>query len=240
MSEQPPNELDYEGLAERIGMGDRSAEELLVSELQPGVFAVLVARTRDRELALDLLQETLWETIAALRRRALREPAKLPGFVLGIARNLANKQFRTSQRRPPMVELPADVPAAIIHPALDALGRHGNRLQAGRAEAIDGHRRHLNRQPRAQRRNASHVHPLLGLRHGAAQDDVFNFPGIKLRHAIERALDRNRSQFIRTRSPQRPLKRAPHRSADGRNQNDFTHGPILTAEAAECAEKIRQ
>ena len=119
MSEQAPSELDYEGLAERIGTGDRSAEELLVSELQPGVFAVLMARTRDRELALDLLQETLWETIAALRKRALREPAKLPAFVLGIARNLANKQFRTSQRRPPMVELPADVLAAIIHPTLD-------------------------------------------------------------------------------------------------------------------------
>ena len=119
MEKRASIEIDYEGLVERIGAGDRSAEELLVSELQPGVFAVLMARTRDRELALDLLQETLWETIAALRKRSLREPAKLPGFVLGIARNLINRQFRTSQRRPPMVELPADVPAAIIHPAVD-------------------------------------------------------------------------------------------------------------------------
>ncbi len=120
----------------------------------------------------------------------------------------------------------------------DALGRHGNRLQAGRAEPIDRHCRHLNRQPRAQRRDAGHVHPLLSLRHGAAQDDVFNFFGLKLRHAGERALDRNGSQFIRTRRPQRTLIRAAHRSADGRNQDDFSHRVILIAERAECAKKI--
>jgi len=80
---------------------------------------MLIARTRDRELACDLLQETLWETIAALRKGALREPAKLPGFVMGIARNLVNRQFRTSQRRSPMLELPDDLPAAVVRPTFD-------------------------------------------------------------------------------------------------------------------------
>ena len=116
--------------------------------------------------------------------------------------------------------------------AHDALGRHGNRLQAGRAEPIDSHRRHLDRQPRAQRSNASHVHPLLGFGHGAAQDDVFNFLGIELRHAIKRALDRDGSQFIRTRSPQRAFERAAYGSADGRNYYDFTHRLILLRLAA--------
>ena len=111
--------------------------------------------------------------------------------------------------------------------AHDALRRHGNRLQAGRAEAIDGHRGHFNWQTRAQRRNAGHIHPLLALRHGAAQNNVFNLFGIKLRHAIERAFDRNGSQFIGTSSPQRTLVRAAHRSANGRNYDDFSHGVIL-------------
>jgi len=114
-----PDGFDYASVAERIASGDRSAEELLVAELQPGLRAMLIARTRDRELACDLLQETLWETIAALRKGALREPAKLPGFVMGIARNLVNRQFRTSQRRPPMIELPDDLPAAVVRPTFD-------------------------------------------------------------------------------------------------------------------------
>jgi len=54
-----------------------------------------------------------------LRKGALREPAKLPGFVMGIARNLVNRQFRTSQRRPPIVELPDDLPAAVVRPTFD-------------------------------------------------------------------------------------------------------------------------
>jgi len=138
-----------------------------------------------------------------------------------------------------IIDIDSVPPATITCAAAqDALGRHSNRLQAGRAEAVDGHRRHLDRQTRSQRRDASHVHPLLGLGHGAAQDDVFNFLGIKLRHAIERALDSNGSQLIRTRSPQRTLKRAAYRSANGRNHNDFSHRTILTAEGAECAEKI--
>jgi len=62
---------------------------------------------------------------------------------------------------------------------------------------------------RAQRRNAGHIHPLLALRHGAAQNNVFNLFGIKLRHAIERAFDRNGSQFIGTSSPQLPLYARP-------------------------------
>ncbi len=108
----------------------------------------------------------------------------------------------------------------------DALGSHGNGLQARRAEAIDGHRRHFNWQPCPQRCDPGHVHPLLSFRHGAADDNVFNLLGIKLRYPRQRALDRDRSQFIWTGRAQRAFKRAAHRSTDGRNDDDFSHGEL--------------
>ena len=107
--------------------------------------------------------------------------------------------------------------------AHDAFGGHGNRLQSRRAEAVDGERRDLDGQARAQRGDAGHVHPLLGLGHGAAQDDVFDFFGIELRHAFERALDGDGGQFIGTGGAERALVGASHGRADGRSNDDFTH-----------------
>ena len=107
--------------------------------------------------------------------------------------------------------------------AHDALRRHGNRLQSGRAEAIDRHRRNFDRQPGAQRCDAGHVHPLLGLGHGAAEDHVFNLFGIELRHALERALDGDGRQFIGTGGAQRALEGASYRRANGGGDDDFSH-----------------
>ena len=43
--------------------------------------------------------------------------------------------------------------------------------------------------PAEQRGQASHVHPLLGLRHGAAEDDVLDVRGLQARHPRDRLLD---------------------------------------------------
>jgi RNA polymerase sigma-70 factor (ECF subfamily) len=64
-------------------------------------------RLRGSDAAQDITQETLVAALQALRVGALREPAKLPGFVLGIARNLINNHFRLEARSR---ETSADVP----------------------------------------------------------------------------------------------------------------------------------
>ena len=115
----PVPALDCVRLVERIQSGDQAAEEALVRYFQPRVAAMLLARTHDREVALDLQQEVLWESIAALRRGQLREPLKLPGFVLAIARNLLNNYFRSSQHRPQMTELPDNLKASVTDTVLD-------------------------------------------------------------------------------------------------------------------------
>ena len=80
--------------------------------------------------------------------------------------------------------------AALALAEHDALGAVGNRLQAGRAEAIDRDRRRLDRNAGAQAGDARHVHALLALRHRAAEDHVVDRRRIEAGHAIERAPDR--------------------------------------------------
>jgi len=94
----PANEGDT-SLAQRIYAGDRVAEDELVSTYRRGVFVIAVARTRDRDAALDLTQEVLMAVLRALREGQLRESCKLPAFIQGTARNLINNYLRTRARR---------------------------------------------------------------------------------------------------------------------------------------------
>src|SRR5579862_4902891 len=85
-------------LAERTLAGDREAESELVRVFSPRVFALLCARTRDREASRDLLQDVFIALLSALRQGQLREADKLSAFVLGIARNIANSHLRARIR----------------------------------------------------------------------------------------------------------------------------------------------
>jgi RNA polymerase sigma-70 factor (ECF subfamily) len=85
-------------LAARILAGDRAAEVELVSVYRRGVFVIAVARTRDREAALDLTQEILIAILKALREGRLRDSEKLAAFIQGTARNLINNYLRTKVR----------------------------------------------------------------------------------------------------------------------------------------------
>jgi len=82
-------------LAQRILAGDRSAEDELVSTYRRAVFVIAMARTRDRDAALDLTQEILIAILKALRSGQLRESTKLAAFIQGTARNLINNYLRT-------------------------------------------------------------------------------------------------------------------------------------------------
>jgi RNA polymerase sigma-70 factor, ECF subfamily len=85
-------------LAARILAGDRAAEDEMVSVYRRGVFVIAVARTRDRETALDLTQEILIAVLKALRAGRLRDSEKLAAFIQGTARNLINNYIRTKVR----------------------------------------------------------------------------------------------------------------------------------------------
>ena len=86
-------------LVERIASGDQAAEEELVRTYSRRVYAIAVARTRDREVARDLTQDILTAVIKALRANQLREANKLEAFIQGTAKNVINNHFRSEKRR---------------------------------------------------------------------------------------------------------------------------------------------
>jgi RNA polymerase sigma-70 factor (ECF subfamily) len=101
---------ENERLVRAILDGDREAEQTFAARYLRPVKAMLLARTRNPDVAADLLQEVMIEAICALRRGQLREPAKLSSFVIAIARNRVNNHFRASERTPESLEFPENLP----------------------------------------------------------------------------------------------------------------------------------
>ena len=98
-----------ERMVRAIADGDRDAEWDFVQRYLRPVRGMLVARSRNPDLAADLQQDVMIEAICALRRGQLHDPAKLTAFVLAIARNTLNNYLRTSSRTVAL-ELPDDLP----------------------------------------------------------------------------------------------------------------------------------
>jgi len=98
-----------ERLVTRISAGDRDAEHEFALRYSQPVRAMLLARSRSPDLAADLQQDVLIEAICALRRGQLRDPGKLSGFVIAIARNKLYTHYRAN-RRTEILEFPDDLP----------------------------------------------------------------------------------------------------------------------------------
>jgi RNA polymerase sigma factor (sigma-70 family) len=88
-----------EALVRRIGEGERAAEAELVAHYCDCVFALALARTRDIQAARELVDDVLMAVILTLRRRGVREPARLSGFVRGTAVNMINGYVRAARRQ---------------------------------------------------------------------------------------------------------------------------------------------
>ena len=101
---------ENERLVRAIVGGDRDAEQAFAARYLRPVKAMLLARSRDPDVAADLLQDVMIEAICALRRGQLREPSKLASFVIAIARNRLNNHFRSSVRTPESLEFPENLP----------------------------------------------------------------------------------------------------------------------------------
>ena len=95
---QDGNGEESPGLAERILAGDRAAEGELVEFFGPLIFAILCARTQDREASRDLLHDALIGILKALRQGELRETGKLSAFVASVARNISHTHLRWRTR----------------------------------------------------------------------------------------------------------------------------------------------
>lgn len=117
------NDLEQRGrqaaeLADRIGRGDRSAEEALARRYGPKLEFVLRRHVREPSLAADLRQEALIVVIQRLRKEGLAEPDKLAAFLYQTAINLARGEARTFFRRNTHTDFEAVGRAAATTPLL--------------------------------------------------------------------------------------------------------------------------
>ncbi len=129
-------------LLARIANGDAEAETSLVQQFGPRIRAMVLARTRDHELARDLTQDTLVAVLRATRAGQVRDPQRLSAFVHGVARNVVSNYLRGNRRRAED-QLVDDVPASVSFEE-----DYGNRerqalLQQALTELTDSDRRIL-------------------------------------------------------------------------------------------------
>lgn len=114
-------ELSDAELARQIGAGHNpEAEAELFRRMAPRIRLYGLRHLRDEHAADDLTQQVLITTIEALRAGRLREPEKLPSFVLGTCRITVLDQRRGAQRKERLLaqfgaELPLAVQPAIPH-----------------------------------------------------------------------------------------------------------------------------
>lgn len=129
----PPPRLPVpSAIVRRAPSADARAEEELVERFHPGLLAHLTRRVRDREAARELANDVLMAVVQALRDGRIREPERLPGYVYGTARNLANNFLRMRRARPPGEPLDPDI--AVVE--LGERAEDGERLARVRA-ALD-------------------------------------------------------------------------------------------------------
>ena len=114
-SRAPLTPQQQSSLAERIHGHEPSAEEEFVSLFFDRIRFLVLARTRDPEVARDLAQDVMLAVVSALRREPLRDPERLAGFVHGTARNVLNNYLRTRSRLPK--EDPLDDALNLAQPA---------------------------------------------------------------------------------------------------------------------------
>ena len=86
-------------LARRVLDGDVSAEGEMIERYSRGLRFMLRRRTRDPDHAEDLLQETWLVALNKIRTKGLEDPARLAGYLAGIARNLAIGEVRKAARQ---------------------------------------------------------------------------------------------------------------------------------------------
>lgn len=79
--------------------GDREAESEIVRRFAPRIRLYGLRHLRNEQAALDLVQDVLATTLIALREGRVKEPDRLPSFVLGTCRLTVTNQRRTEHRR---------------------------------------------------------------------------------------------------------------------------------------------
>ena len=102
-------------IVQGIRDGDSAAESAMVERYSRGLGYLLARRIGDDERARDLLQETFYIAIKKLREIKLENPARLAGYLRGIAIRVALNAGRRRSRDP----VPIDIKAVAAIPDVE-------------------------------------------------------------------------------------------------------------------------
>ncbi|MEU1141834.1 sigma-70 family RNA polymerase sigma factor [Streptomyces sp. NPDC005885] len=86
-------------LVARAAAGDRDAFATLYNEYRPDVYRFLCFRTRNRDLAEDLTQETFVRALRRIDTFAMRPAGSFSGWLVTIARNLHTDHCKSGRAR---------------------------------------------------------------------------------------------------------------------------------------------
>jgi len=86
-------------LVRSVQNGDNRAETEIIERYTRGLRFLLRRKTRNPELAEDLLQETWAIALVKIRNGGLTDPGRLAGYLCGIAKNLAANELRRVTRQ---------------------------------------------------------------------------------------------------------------------------------------------
>ncbi|MDH3926073.1 MAG: sigma-70 family RNA polymerase sigma factor [Xanthomonadales bacterium] len=87
-------------LVSRVKNGEPTAEAEMVERYSRGLRYLLRRKTRNTQLAEDLLQETWTIALVKIRENRLDNPGRLAGYLAGIANNVAiGEQRRVNRQR---------------------------------------------------------------------------------------------------------------------------------------------
>lgn len=87
-----------EDLVSRIHAGDRLAESALVARYRPRLLHALVRLVDDFSYAEDAANEAILIAIKKLRLAPIESPARLGGYLFGIAKNVTRNEQRKSSK----------------------------------------------------------------------------------------------------------------------------------------------
>jgi RNA polymerase sigma-70 factor (ECF subfamily) len=100
------NEVNHEqereiatNLVSRVRNGDQQAEAEMVERYNRGLRFLLRRKCRDKQQADDFLQETWAVALEKFRGTGISDPARLAGYLCGIANNLVNSEIRRVSRQ---------------------------------------------------------------------------------------------------------------------------------------------
>lgn len=128
----------------------------------PRIVAMAVVRLRDPEAAREIAQEVLLAVLVALREGKVRETEKLPAFVSGTTRNLANNHFRSLREQPNTVALDPETPSA-VNLVTEAELAEQRRAVRGALERIDARDRVILLLTLVEGMNPREIAPRVGL-----------------------------------------------------------------------------